>query len=750
MPWVSILAVAMVLFGLRAQLVSIPLSEEISCDGCLVKLQLMEDLPLVLLALWAYALSRFLGTRALVVPLRLFALAIAIVYLLDVAIYRNFFVRLDLRDVVVYGQQFDVVWRQLLHAAGRSVVYGSGAILAAIVLGCLLIGPARSVAAKRVVVVLTVALPVAQMVRVMVPYESPSIWAIRNVIAHNMTEGASTAYSDDMRAQIEQQVAGGPASCLAGSARRPNVVVLIAESWSSYHSGLFSGLNDWTPRMDDLARQGRYYPNFHAGGSNTNAGLVSLLLGRPIYSPIKAPLQLGPFEGAWSPDSSLPKIFGRLGYETVFMTNGNLAFSDKGKWLASIGFSDISGHDAPEYEGLPRLAFDAPADDHLYRKALAMLQRDGDKPRLLVVENVSTHHPYVHPYTLESSEKAVFDYMDQSMSEFVWRLAQSGFLDENVLVVVSDHRAMTMLTGAEQRKFGMAAGARIPAFVLSGLVPAGRDDTPLHQADLLPSLAALVSDGACTPRRTADLFGFTPPSARCLFHAPMSDWNSVHAYCGRAQARIRLKGDDSRVEWVVGRDAQADLLMETAMRRLSTKYSDVSPGTRRPATVAPPAAPLALRRWTPDATRADGGATVVDALPSRRHRDCNIEFINGRPMEGVIPELDPFADLVVSGWVSDPKAKSSAPDARLLLRERSTGRLWRLPALQRSPRPDVVDARNAPWLSDSGFLARVPRELLAAGEYELTLAHGDGAQAAACGHVAFRQSAPARTAVAVE
>lgn len=751
MPWVSILSVAVVLFGLRAKLVSIPLSEEISCDSCLVKLQLLEDLPLILLALCAYALSRFLKTRAWVVPLRLFTLAIGIVYLLDLAIYRNFFVRLDLRDVVVYGQQFDVVWRQLLHAAGRTVVYGTGAMLAAIVLGCVLIRPARSVVAKRVAVVLAVALLVAQSARMMLPYESPSIWAIRNVIAHNMTDGASAAYSDDMQAQIEQRLAGGPASCLAGSARRPNIVVLIAESWSPYHSRLFSGLNDWTPRLDDLARQGRYYPNFHAGGSNTNAGLVSLLLGRPIYSPIKAPLQLGPFEGAWSPDSSLPKVMGILGYETVFMTNGNLAFSDKGKWLASIGFSDISGHDAPEYDGLPRLAFDAPADDHLYRKALARLQQqDRDKPRLLVLENVSTHHPYVHPYTLESGERAVFEYMDQSMGEFVRRLAQSGFLDENVLVVVSDHRAMTMVSGAERRMFGMAAGARIPAFVLSGLVPAGRDDTPFHQADLFASLAALVSDGACTQRKTADIFGFTPTPPRCLFHAPMSDWNSVHAYCGRAQARIRLKGDDSRVEWVVGRDAEADLLMETAMRRLSMKYSDVLPGTRRQAKVAAPVAPLALRRWTPDAARAHGGATIVAAAPSRRHRDCNIEFINGRPMEGTVPELDPFADLVVSGWVSDPKAKNSAPDARLLLRERSTGRLWRLPALRRSPRPDVVDAREAPWLSDSGFLARVPLELLAPGEYALTLAHGDGALAAACGEVAFRLSAPARTAVAVE
>jgi len=66
------------------------------------------------------------------------------------------------------------------------------------------------------------------------------------------------------------------------------------------------------------------------------------------------------------------------------------------------------------------------------------------------------------------------------------------------------------------------------------------------------------------------------------------------------------------------------------------------------------------------------------------------------------------------------------------------------------PRPDVVDAREAPWLSDSGFLARVPLELLAPGEYALTLAHGDGVLAAACGEVAFRLSAPARTAVAVE
>lgn len=720
------------LAGVRYYVVMRILSKELDCGSCMVGPQLLADGAY--LALFAALLGAGLWLKGRLARLgcRVLALAMAFVYLVDVFVYRNFHVRLDLRDVVVYGDQARLVWQQFVESWSPAAFAGLMAAVMAVVLACVWLPARRSRGPVRWLAVPLALAVIGLGVALLRTPAYPGWWIVRNVVAHNLQTGMSTPYAPEHAARLREEWAQRPLACLAGSRRRPNIVVLIAEGWSPYHSRLFTGFNDWTPRLDHLASQGRYFTALHAGGSNTNAGLISILLGHEFYSPIKGPLKLRPYDGLWGLETSLPKRLGSQGYRSTFMTNGNLAFSGKGGWMADIGFDEIHGHDSPEYEGRRRLHFDAAADEHLYRKALAWLPPEGADPWLLVLENVSSHHPYTHPHSLERNERKAFGYMDQTMDDFIRGLAERGFLKDNLLVVLSDHRAMTRVTPAEKRRFGLSASSRIPGFVLSGLVEAGRVDIPVHQADLLPSLLALVSEGACARQPMVDLFHDAPAPARCLFHAPNSDWNAIHAYCPDGNRIVRLAGSDSKVE---GRGGSVTHLPdEIAVRRVDPgTYRIERGGTPRMLTGAPvqrPALPDPAR--VPAAPAQSLAAASVDPLALPRRYGCNIERLNSYGFEGERLPFRPASDFVISGWLIDEAGAGIASGARLVISAAGGGARYEVASLMRTAREDILAAKG-PAFANAGFRALLPAGALPPGDYDLALVYDAAEGPVSCG-----------------
>src|SRR5690606_21573022 len=223
-------------------------------------------------------------------------------------------------------------------------------------------------------------------------------WVLVNVISSSLSNGVSVPYSDDLVAHVSSMHGQTEAICQKGMAKKPNIILLILESWSPYQSALFSGLNDWTPGIDSLARENTYFTRMYAGSFATSPGLMSILVGHEFWAPVKAARS---FSTAWNTDATIPRGLRQNGYYSAFLTTGNLKFSSKAKWLEHIGFDYIEGHDHPAYEGKRRRHFDAVADEYLYERALAYVEEEVNdhQPYFLALENVSTHHPYIQPVT---------------------------------------------------------------------------------------------------------------------------------------------------------------------------------------------------------------------------------------------------------------------------------------------------------------------------------------------------------------
>lgn len=214
--------------------------------------------------------------------------------------------------------------------------------------------------------------------------------------------------------------------------------------------------------------------------------------------------------------------------------------------------------------------FGAVADEVLYEFAFDYLRerRVDEHPSFVVIENVSSHHPFIHPDTQVRSEEAVFRYMDDSAADFIEHLLDDGFLEQGLLVVVSDHRAMTFVTPEEREALGRGAASRIPGFVLTRDKPAAAVNEPVHQADLLPTVLRHVGEELCWPTPMCDWLVHEEIAPRCLLHARGDQRDRVDVFCPTGEGTVAVAGDDSAFVDVEGlNNAEQKQVLDNIIRQ---------------------------------------------------------------------------------------------------------------------------------------------------------------------------------------
>jgi hypothetical protein len=557
---------------LRVDHVRVAFGYGLGCGNCLAGSVLIHDAPYlggVLLCLLAGIALPF-GPWAM--SFRALALGGMLIYGLDLAVSRQLFTRLHMADLLVFAAQPEVL---ATHLANTGLLHAPVALAAAAGGAGFLFWPWRAMRRRGVAAIpAAAALAVIAAGLTLDPGQYVHDWGLRNVIEVNLNTGVGRTY-----AHPDELLAAPPPApfCASGTKNGANasLIVLILESWSPYQSKLFGGINDWTPRLDRIARDNQYYSRMTAAGFTTNEGLQGLLTGMEFLSPVGNFYAAMPFSTSWGQARTLPRLLEARGYRTAFFTSGNLEFTDKGSWLEDIGFAHVEGHDHPFYEGHPRLHFDAAPDEVLYRRVLAHLDETaGDEPLLIVVESVSSHHPFIHPYTREQDEEAVIRYVDEAAGQFHEALKARGFLETGNLFIVSDHRAMIPVRAAERARWGRATMSRIPAiWAGAGARFQGEIGQAFHQADFIDTVDWNTTEGeVCSPRGRRDMLAPELTTPACLYHDRGDNRDLVDVFCPEGEGTIRLAGDETAMqEWVAasGFEARGDEVRRAAVTKLN-------------------------------------------------------------------------------------------------------------------------------------------------------------------------------------
>ena len=329
-------------------------------------------------------------------------------------------------------------------------------------------------------------------------------------------------------------------NCVKGLNKRKNIIVIIAESLSSYTSKELSNLHNYMPRLDKLMKEYAVYPTYYSNSYMTNGGIFSLLSGLP-YIHIYKNFSIGTPKTFYK--EGLPAKLKKSGYKTYFYTNvrPNQPLQEIVYNAAFDIYSDFSD---PYYKNTPALIFDAPADEVLFENVLNTLSlRRSKKPYLMVISTISGHGPYIHPETKEQSFEKVVDYVDEQIDNFITQLDARGFFKNGMVVITGDHRAMRPVSNDENQVLAPLAEARVPLVIIDKDLK-GRKSGVYSHNDLAPSLQYYLTKKGCFNPYQNNLFKKSSKN-KCIIFQQASPSDQVNVLCDDTISTICLNGDET-------------------------------------------------------------------------------------------------------------------------------------------------------------------------------------------------------------
>ncbi len=328
-------------------------------------------------------------------------------------------------------------------------------------------------------------------------YAAGPIYA--DYITNNIPSGIDTPYSLEKRINLDLQPPATQLCATPSHAPRP-VILLVVESLSLYHSKKLSGIEDYTPELDAIADKYSHLQSFYANGFSTDGGLIALLTGYAPIPQVDRYNSIDIYQGYETPRQPLLSPLEAARIPTSYFSTSDLEFLGMGSWLKKLRFSYVEGPDHPFYDGMPRGTFNDPGDEALYRRYLQWFDHErAPGPFFSIVQTITTHPPFIIPGSSQQGEEAAVRYADHALGQFVRQLEQRGFLENGILIIMGDHRSMTMQRPGEAQAIGPAAQARVPAIIAGiGHRGVGGIVGQWQQADFIPSVLAAMGLHSCT------------------------------------------------------------------------------------------------------------------------------------------------------------------------------------------------------------------------------------------------------------
>ena len=279
--------------------------------------------------------------------------------------------------------------------------------------------------------------------------------------------------------------------------KKPNVVVLMLESWGAQHiDALRLARNEAplgvTPNFDALARTGRLYSRFYANGQRSIQGAEAILASQPTFPGM-------PFLGEGieqNRQSFMGELARSQGYETFFLQSserGSLRFD---AISARAGFGTYRG--AEEIANLhetPKPAATWGTWDHNTLQAAHQLFASARQPFLGFVFTSTTHTPWLIPDARFEKFKGKTDkelflntlfYADWALGELIAAAKKAGYYDNTVFVLVADHADEFVDNASHVPNL-----YNVPLLIVGPGIQPGMDTRIGSQFDILPTLVDL-------------------------------------------------------------------------------------------------------------------------------------------------------------------------------------------------------------------------------------------------------------------
>lgn len=221
--------------------------------------------------------------------------------------------------------------------------------------------------------------------------------------------------------------------------KRPNIVLVILESWSADLVGACGGSAGVTPTFDSLAAQGFLFKNCYASGERSDQGMAAIFSAfpaQPKTSIIKEP-------DKYERLPSIIKDVETQGYHTSFLFGGQLSYENIRSYMYFNGVDRITeGKDFGSNIPQAKLGVH---DEYLFERQLQDLAKEKE-PFFAAMFTLSSHSPYDVPM------KPVIDwggkdnkyingmyYADKCLHDFMEKARQADWYQNTLFIFMADH-----------------------------------------------------------------------------------------------------------------------------------------------------------------------------------------------------------------------------------------------------------------------------------------------------------------------
>jgi phosphoglycerol transferase MdoB-like AlkP superfamily enzyme len=222
---------------------------------------------------------------------------------------------------------------------------------------------------------------------------------------------------------------------------RPNIIIIVLESFSGYLIGPLGGDSLVTPNINRYSKEGILFSNFFASGTRTDKAMPAILDGypaQPAQSIIKDP----------NKSQSLPsivKILIEKGYQSSFWYGGEINFANFNSFVIGSGFHDIiteNNFDPSTFNSKWGV------HDHILFNTIMDSMKKVKEPFLKVILTLSSHEPFDVPMKAVFPGSDIFTkyrnsvyYTDKTLGSFLDWAKETDWWKNTLIIMVADHAA---------------------------------------------------------------------------------------------------------------------------------------------------------------------------------------------------------------------------------------------------------------------------------------------------------------------
>lgn len=222
--------------------------------------------------------------------------------------------------------------------------------------------------------------------------------------------------------------------------QRPNIVIIMLESWTADVVKELGGDTATTPCFDTLRRHGLLFTHAYAGGERTDQGLAAIISGfpsQPNHSIIDYPEKA----------EKLPFItnaFVKKGYHFSYYHGGDADFANMKIFLLHAHFNKIVDKHCFSY-GMSngRLGVN---DQYVFARQLHDMNSE-QQPFFSLIMTLSSHEPFEVPtHHTFSGRNDIYDkfrnaiyYSDHCLAQYLADASQQPWFKNTLFILCSDH-----------------------------------------------------------------------------------------------------------------------------------------------------------------------------------------------------------------------------------------------------------------------------------------------------------------------